>query len=589
MAASSLEANWAEDSRYDNANWYAALEHHTFPTVFFGLCISDAEAVVAEYRARWLHAPSASAMMAAALRRLTTKLDESIAEVGGAAFVRLSSRSPKDAVCLDPAACELALAGKDTNAKLAWLFQQSMASLRVTSGEQALDIMLDSERCYRDLSAAINVAEDKMRERRRRNGKGEDGAQGGQGSQGSQGSRGTDAAEEDAEEDATQEDGGEAGDAGDVGAGVDDNAWKECLVPQSLQYGWDMMVCVRRWEDQLREVRIRVYVPMYSCTHVLMYLLRTRGLGSRALPPPSDCVTKRALLAPPTLSATDMVSVQLLLIPHAFARSLSLTHFPSLAPPSVAIPPPLPSHPAPPNRSPQQDYEFRGFVNQAGNLIALSQYNHYVFHPHIAEQKEAISQMLVDFYETEARPLLARLGMLPCVLDLAILPANNNDNDNDGDEKKCDEVVGGGLAVGGDVATGGLRRLDQCKVVIIELNPGNRRTGGCLFSWEQDAVLLAITNAGGGEAVEVVDAAAGEAAAEGRGAADGAVDGDAASRKCEMRVVEEAPPNLDEYPDIFMGDAVDNWRRRQKYKATSEVHGAGGAVSSSDKKGCSLM
>ena len=326
MAASSLEANWAEDSRYDNANWYAALEHHTFPTVFFGLCISDAEAVVAEYRARWLHAPSASAMMAAALRRLTTKLDESIAEVGGAAFVRLSSRSPKDAVCLDPAACELALAGKDTNAKLAWLFQQSMASLRVTSGEQALDIMLDSERCYRDLSAAINVAEDKMRERRRRNGKGEDGAQGGQGSQGSQGSRGTDAAEEDAEEDATQEDGGEAGDAGDVGAGVDDNAWKECLVPQSLQYGWDMMVCVRRWEDQLREVRIRVYVPMYSCTHVTLPLLSVQLI---------------------------LVSVQLLLIPHAFARSLSLTRFPSLAPPSVAIPPPLPSHPAPPNRSPQ--------------------------------------------------------------------------------------------------------------------------------------------------------------------------------------------------------------------------------------------
>ena len=287
-----------------------------------------------------------------------------------------------------------------------------------------------------------------------------------------------------------------------------------------------------------------------------------------------------------------LVSVQLLLIPHAFAHSLSLTRSPSLAPPSLAFPPALPSHPshpAPPNRSPQQDYEFRGFVNQAGDLVALSQYNHYVFHPHIAEQKEAISQMLVDFHETEARPLLARLGMLPCVLDLAILPANNN-NDNDGDEKKCDEMRGGGLAVGGDVATGGLRRLDQCKVVIIELNPGNRRTGGCLFSWEQDAVLLAITNAAGGGAVEAEETVDGVAAAAAGGrAADGEVGGDAATRKCEMRVVEEAPPNLDEFPDIFMGDAVDNWRRRQKYKTTSEVHGAGAAVSSSDKKGCSLM
>ena len=256
MAASSLEANWAEDSRYDNANWYAALEHHTFPTVFFGLCCSDAEAVVAEYRARWLHAPPSSATMAAALRRLTTKLDESIAEVGGAAFVRLSSRSPKDAVCLDPAACELALAGKGTNEKLAWLFQQSMASLRVTSGEQALDIMLDSERCYRDLSAAISVAGDKMRARRRHNGTGEDGGQGSQGTDAAEGDE-----EEEAEEDAKQEDSGEVvdavADAGDVGAGGDDNAWKECAVPQSLQYGWDMMVCVRRWEDQLREVRIR--------------------------------------------------------------------------------------------------------------------------------------------------------------------------------------------------------------------------------------------------------------------------------------------------------------------------------------------
>lgn len=150
-------ARRAEECAFDNEAWYDALRDVTFPSDFFDLPQDQGVALVAAYKHRFTSRAPPSPAQWAALRTLQANLDSAIAGVAeddGGAFVRLSTRSPKDAVCLpdDGTAERLqADAATDPNGALAAFFQTSNESLRVGSGAEALQLLLCSERVFMDL------------------------------------------------------------------------------------------------------------------------------------------------------------------------------------------------------------------------------------------------------------------------------------------------------------------------------------------------------------------------------------------------------------------------------------------------------
>jgi len=93
---------------YDNQNWFHALEDLTFPTVFLDLPFPTAVAMVASYKHTYNRGPSLSVEAQASLRNAEQLLGDAIKQVSVrgpstvcGAFVRLSTRSPKDAAQLD--------------------------------------------------------------------------------------------------------------------------------------------------------------------------------------------------------------------------------------------------------------------------------------------------------------------------------------------------------------------------------------------------------------------------------------------------------------------------------------------------------
>eukprot|EP00727_Mastigamoeba_balamuthi_P005279 m51a1_g1475 hypothetical protein (514) ;mRNA; r:266698-268435 len=160
-----------ENLAFDIDVWYPSLARYTFPTVFIPLTRPEAQAVVNYYSGRFLGRQGRlRAEDVAELRQLEGLVDrevcESFAETG--AFLRLCGRSVKDAEPLDRQsvrdayAAELerllrsgAPAGANTKlravARVGWL--------RVRSGEEAMSLLLTSERAYADLRDWLEFGE----------------------------------------------------------------------------------------------------------------------------------------------------------------------------------------------------------------------------------------------------------------------------------------------------------------------------------------------------------------------------------------------------------------------------------------------
>jgi gamma-glutamylcyclotransferase (GGCT)/AIG2-like uncharacterized protein YtfP len=154
----------AENLPFDIDVWYPRLEAFTFRSVFEPLTRSEARAIVNYYRTR--HRLARDTDLSAAdveqLDQLEDRLDHSIRRSFGqsGAFLRLCGRSPKDAEPLDRAQVrasysdklrELLQAGaSDTSiTKLTAIARVSW--LRVTSGAEAMSLLLTSERVYADM------------------------------------------------------------------------------------------------------------------------------------------------------------------------------------------------------------------------------------------------------------------------------------------------------------------------------------------------------------------------------------------------------------------------------------------------------
>ena len=292
----------AQDAVADNDVWYDTFADITFDTHFSPLSKDQGRAYLSHYRHRYCRGSPPTTEEVIALQSLENVIDTLMSNVDNrGAFVRLNSRSPKDAIALDKSLFLDYSSHLSLNEKLQLYFDLGMKSLCVHSGKQAVELLLSSERIFVDIFQAF-----------------------------------------DADEQQQQSDTG-------------DN-----------KYEWNLKICVRQWEHNLRE-----------------------------------------------------------------------------------------------------DLEFRAFVSEY-EMIALSQYNTYVLYPHVIDNKDIIYDKIKRFYDSTVKSRLLMLNLAEVVVDIALIPLIE------------DSPRRNPFSLPTPFSS---QAISFARVVIVELNPYNRRTGGGLFTW----------------------------------------------------------------------------------------------------------
>jgi hypothetical protein len=137
--------------------------------------VAEAAAIEAAYRHKYNHSREMTLDERAQLEGLKGKVDEEMAHAGAGYFIRLASRSPKDAAIfsraeLDAATAKIAAAEPEpaaggtpeatrANHRLRAFCDLSIMSLRVSSGEAAVNLFVSSERVFRDVIEALAARE----------------------------------------------------------------------------------------------------------------------------------------------------------------------------------------------------------------------------------------------------------------------------------------------------------------------------------------------------------------------------------------------------------------------------------------------
>lgn len=148
--------------------WYEELKEHTYRSVFLPLSVSEARAMMAVYDAR-MKGAEAPADALSLISELEGKVESSLKELNSeAVFVKLSSRSPKDATnrvsikhqlirdilekeALTTTEGEGEGEGKlSENAIVRGIFQAHISSFKVTSAKEVLETLLHSDRVITD-------------------------------------------------------------------------------------------------------------------------------------------------------------------------------------------------------------------------------------------------------------------------------------------------------------------------------------------------------------------------------------------------------------------------------------------------------
>ena len=136
--------------------WYDNLKAFTFASSFLPLSEEEAQTIQKIYFGEKTDIRN--------LRPLEQRLDECIKkEHNGSAFVKLSSRSPKDSVSIFERAVQrfkdLDKASMTENEKWIALSESVRLACKVTNGAEAIAILLDSRRVAEDLKYAANAEE----------------------------------------------------------------------------------------------------------------------------------------------------------------------------------------------------------------------------------------------------------------------------------------------------------------------------------------------------------------------------------------------------------------------------------------------
>ena len=171
----------SENLAFDIDVWYPCLAAHTFRSLFLPLTRAEAEAMIAYYNAAWRHVvPHAFGGDAVeTLLGLEHRMDVALQEFNsdgprGTAFLRLCGRSPKDGEPTDPQlrahiwanyqatlsrmAAEEGISEDNDNVRVAAIARTD-SWLKVTSGAEAMSLLLTSERVFSDMLDWIQYGE----------------------------------------------------------------------------------------------------------------------------------------------------------------------------------------------------------------------------------------------------------------------------------------------------------------------------------------------------------------------------------------------------------------------------------------------
>lgn len=152
-----------EQQKFDKLDWavegwYEAIKEFTFETRFVELPPEAVQALLRAHDARSAQRTLEPAH-ATVVEQLREQVEEAIEALGGAAFVRISTLSPKDAVKwqseklkgLLEAELEGAAAG-DEDAEIIAINMACCLACRVTNGAEAMDLLIRSDRVDRHLA-----------------------------------------------------------------------------------------------------------------------------------------------------------------------------------------------------------------------------------------------------------------------------------------------------------------------------------------------------------------------------------------------------------------------------------------------------
>lgn len=160
--------------------WYATLKDKTFKTEFLVLSPDEARAIVSHweqyYRDRTSDDPEpdeASTTVPETLRNLCSRIDNVIASLSGGngVFIKLSTRSPKDSHIAFFKAQQLYksrisdISAPSPNNKLILLQEVLIESLKVTSGLEAVQLLISSTRVGEDLQYAFEPGDEDFSKR----------------------------------------------------------------------------------------------------------------------------------------------------------------------------------------------------------------------------------------------------------------------------------------------------------------------------------------------------------------------------------------------------------------------------------------
>lgn len=164
--------------------WYHKIKENTFQSELIDLSIQEAKSIIAFYKLTLQKkSKELSIEDKQVLKKLETRIDDSISQmikskVCSGVFVRLSSRSPKDAPIFDHyniEACERMKKNLyknfmkiDYSKEDVYITQQEYyafaisihQALKVTNGHEAMDLLCNSERIYVDLLKQIEYSDE---------------------------------------------------------------------------------------------------------------------------------------------------------------------------------------------------------------------------------------------------------------------------------------------------------------------------------------------------------------------------------------------------------------------------------------------
>jgi hypothetical protein len=146
-----------EDSEEDIDRWLLPFQHLTFPTLLFPLSQLTARAYLSKYRHRYCQSSPPSSSELLLLDELTQQIDNAIHQFNGPCFIRLTSRSPKDAAQINFQQFLQSHSASSPNDKLISYFQLVTSKLQVHSGVEAMDLLSKSERIFLDLQQALDA------------------------------------------------------------------------------------------------------------------------------------------------------------------------------------------------------------------------------------------------------------------------------------------------------------------------------------------------------------------------------------------------------------------------------------------------